>query len=372
MSKTWLVFESGRAYSLNCTTYVVPKGHPRPVDAYVVTEPDGDFTVAARRAVESVYSCAVKRGFAVHPVIAGFDLLERNNQDVQISGESAGLAFAVAFAKCLLNPCLTKSDLEELNSKSLAATGVISSEGKIKRVNGIDKKLKSVANILPDNSWIFFPQENQKDITPELEKIFKAKNHKVSAVSDIDMVMDLLFGNKNSIIKKSVSKIILAVLLILLFAVFAGGYYIKKNPDNYKIFEIFKKDKVLQNSEKEKVIGNQKKLLKIKPKDADKKKADIADKERMLENTVDVKAQTDNKVEKKKQLVKVSIDSKENRNDNKKNETKKIVKLEKVTPNKENLNKGGLSKENLIKKPLDKINLNKEKIDEINPKIGFE
>lgn len=181
-----------------------------------------------------------------------------------------------------------------------------------------------------------------------------------------------MFGNKNSIIKKSVSKIILAVLLILLFAVFAGGYYIKKNPDNYKIFEIFKKDKVLQNSEKEKVIGNQKKLLKIKPKDADKKKADIADKERMLENTVDVKAQTDNKVEKKKQLVKVFINSKENRNDNKKNETKKIVKLEKVTPNKENLNKGGLSKENLIKKPLDKINLNKEKIDEINPKIGFE
>ena len=275
MNKIFVIFESGRTYSLNCTVYSANKGYSRPVDAYIITESDGDFTTAAKRAVESVYSYTVKKGFSITPSIAGFDLLERDNQTIQISGESGGLAFAVAFAKCILKPYLAKSDFDNLNNKDVAATGVISSNGTIKRVNGIEQKLKKAAEILPENSWILFPEENQKDITFELEKIFKNKNHKVSAVSNVDMIMELLLGDNsrgkllvvtNNINRKFILKILFVIVTALIVIVFAGEYYIKTNFNSFNLLKILETEKVLIDNDKKEINTNEDKIQKVKQK----------------------------------------------------------------------------------------------------------
>jgi len=102
MSKTWLVFENASAYSVSCFLTDTPQGHPKPVDGYVVTEHEGDFTVSARKAAHAVYECAKSRGLYSRNVMAGFDLSERTGMDASIAGSSGGLSFAVSFAQKLL------------------------------------------------------------------------------------------------------------------------------------------------------------------------------------------------------------------------------------------------------------------------------
>lgn len=224
MDKTWLVFESGNSYSITCSLYPLPKGHPRPVDAYGITGMDGDFDFAARRAAEAVYSCIVRKGIKSPPVYIGFDLTERKKADIQVSGRSAGLAFAVAFAKKYL----------EINPGPVAATGVINANGKIGRVKGIEQKLKAAVKMLPIKSWILYPEENKSEITQELKTRLRDKQFRIFAVSRMDQVMDLLFPEKfkkGSHKKPAVNRLRAALLVFLLLGILAGGYYLKKRND---------------------------------------------------------------------------------------------------------------------------------------------
>jgi hypothetical protein len=222
MSKTWLVFENGSHYSVDCSLHTAPAGHPKPVDAYLLTEHEGDFTIAARKAVHAVFACAEKRGLYQHqgPVIAGFDLSERVNLDAGLAGQSGGLCFALCFAEKLL-----KKDIG-----NIAATGVIEADGKIGKVKGIETKLKIAADLVQAQGMIFFPEKNLSDMSQDLKDFLKEKKIKAFPVADIDQVFDILFKKEEPFVKKSFlnKSIVFVVLLVIagIVSMMAWGYLV--------------------------------------------------------------------------------------------------------------------------------------------------
>ncbi len=211
MSKTWLVFEDGSYYSVECSLHSAPKGHPKPVDAYLFTETEGDFTIAARKAAHAVFTCAEQRGLYQNngPVIAGFDLSERTRLDPSIIGQSGGLCFAICFAKKLL-----KTDPGDI-----AATGVVEANGKIGKVRGIETKLKTAANLMNKEGIILFPEKNLPDISYDLKNLLKKKNIESFPVADMQQVFDTLFKNEVDIpYKKTYFNKSLLFLLLMLVA----------------------------------------------------------------------------------------------------------------------------------------------------------
>ena len=242
MSKTWLVFEDGSYYSVDCSLHTAPKGNPKPVDAYLFTEPEGDFTIAARKASHAVFTCAEQRGLYEHkgPIIAGFDLSERIRLDTSLTGQSGGLCFAVCFAKKLL-----KTD-----PGNIAATGVIEADGKIGRVKGIEIKLKTAAHLTKEQGIILFPEENLPDISQDLKQLLKKKNIKSFPVANIDQVFDILFKKesvppyKKSFLNKQVLFFIL-MLVVVTIAMTAWAYFINN-----------KKAEVSQPTKEEKQISS--------------------------------------------------------------------------------------------------------------------
>jgi hypothetical protein len=182
MSETWLLFENADHDAVRCTLYPLPKDYPRPVDAYIVFEHSGDFTVAVQKAVHAVFHLAQKRNIPVQPVNAGFDLAGKSCPDAGLAGQSGGLCFALAFAKKLL-----KLDLPDI-----AATGILSSDGRISAVKGIEAKLRTALTLLKENDRIFFPADNQDQIPDELITQIKDKTILLHPVTTLDQVMDIL------------------------------------------------------------------------------------------------------------------------------------------------------------------------------------
>jgi len=252
MSKAWLVFENGSYYSVDCTLHSAPSGHPKPVDAYLLTEHEGDFTIAARKAVHAVFACAEKRGLYQHqgPVIAGFDLSERVNLDTSLAGQSGGLCFALCFAKKLL-----KKDIG-----NIAATGVIEADGKIGKVKGIETKLKTAADLVKEQGLVFFPEKNLSDMSQDLKDFLKGKKIKVFPVTDMDQVFDILFKKEESLGEKPfLSKSILFVILLVvagIVAMMVWGYLFNNNKTAPPL--PIKEKQIISSDAGEKILGNKK------------------------------------------------------------------------------------------------------------------
>jgi hypothetical protein len=182
MNETWLLFEDGGHDAVRCTLYPLPKDYPRPVDAYIVFEHSGDFTIAAQKAVHAVFHLVQKRNIPVQPVNAGFDLAGKSCPDAGLAGQSGGLCFALAFAKKLL----------KLNLPDIAATGILSSDGRISAIKGIEAKLRTALTLLKENDRIFFPADNQDQIPDDLITQIKDKTILLHPVTTLDQVMDIL------------------------------------------------------------------------------------------------------------------------------------------------------------------------------------
>lgn len=201
MGKTWLVFENGSYYSVKCSLHKPPAGHPKPVDCYLVTEHDGDFTIAARKAVHAVYNHLISRGIKTSPIVAGFDLSERTHMDAGLAGQSGGLSFVVSFARKIL----------ALELGHIAATGVIESDGKITAVKGVETKLSTAVEIVGDNGIIFLPVENEALVTSRTKEQVKKKRIRLIIVSHIGEVLDVLLEHKDIPKGKSLKWVILII-----------------------------------------------------------------------------------------------------------------------------------------------------------------
>lgn len=211
MSKVWLLFDNGNFYTVNCSVYPPKKGSPKPADAFIVSESEGDFTIAARNAAHAAYTCLKSRGEKVSPQIAGIELSERTNAKANIVGESGGLCFAIAFTKALL----------KLDTPDVAATGVINADGSIEKIKGIETKLETAANLVSENGFVFYPKDNGYNLPDDLCSIFKQKQIKCYPVTHINQVFNILIpGPKQT---GTFKKIILMVLVLIILC--ASGYY---------------------------------------------------------------------------------------------------------------------------------------------------
>lgn len=189
-TRTWMLFESGNVASVDLSLFSAPKENIRPIDAYVVTEAEGTVTYSARRAAGAVYEVISDYRPEIDPVVAGFDFIA----DFPVAGESGGLAFAVALAKRLLNN----------DPGPVAATGIVESShngGPIKKVRGIEAKLKAAGVVLPPGGWVFYPEENKNEVSADLHNHLISKGLKLYPVSSIAQTIEILFAdttlNKN-------------------------------------------------------------------------------------------------------------------------------------------------------------------------------
>ncbi len=220
---TLLPFGNGEIASVALSLYSAPKGQNRPVDAYVVTECEGNFTGSARRAAETVYSLAQKCLPRIEPMVVGFDIQGISPGTSPVTGESGGLVFAIALA----------GKLFQNNPGPIAATGVIinsGGDGPIGRVDKIASKLTSASNTLPKKGCILYPAENSEDIPESVFTLAKQRQISLHPVSSIAQAISILFdppvsdhSKKQPLIKSRRQTTVVVttflILLILLTAV---------------------------------------------------------------------------------------------------------------------------------------------------------
>lgn len=209
-------FGNGDIARVTLSLYKAPKGQSRPIDAYVVTECEGDFTGAARRAAEAVYNLAQKQLPRIEQMVIGLDVQGLSPGSSPVTGESCGLTFAVAIAGELFK-----------KNQPIAATGVVSSSvnGKIDRVDGIAKKLLAAAEAIPTKGRILYPTDNHNDIPEEVFKLARDKRITLHPVSSIAEAIYAAYGievEDNQTNDRSRLKKISAVLIILLATIVLG------------------------------------------------------------------------------------------------------------------------------------------------------
>jgi hypothetical protein len=188
-SKTWMLFESGNSATVDLSLYSSPSGKARPIDAYIVTECEGDFTSSARRAAEAVYGILGKNYSSLHPLVVGYDL-QGLPAGRPVSGESGGLAFAIALAKRLI----------EHDPGPVAATGEVKGShggGPVGAVKGLTSKITTAARLIPAGGWVLYPKDNDAAISEELRSSLTEKGIKLRAVSSVADAISLLFELPN-------------------------------------------------------------------------------------------------------------------------------------------------------------------------------
>ncbi len=186
-SKTWMLFESGNGVVVGLSLFSPPRESLRPIDAYVVTEVEGTVTHSARRAAGAAYEAISRFKKDLGSVVAGFDF------DIAspVTGESGGLAFAVALAKRLV----------QKDPGPVAATGIVQSSdngGPVKGVRGIESKLKAAVIVIPPGGWILYPSENDDEVSPKLRQYIARKGIKARAVRSVAEAIDILFESENA------------------------------------------------------------------------------------------------------------------------------------------------------------------------------
>ena len=180
---------------VDLSLYSPSRDKTRPIDAYVVTECEGDFTGSARRAAETVYNVLREHGADIDPVVVGYDL-QGLPGGRKVMGESGGLAFAIALAKTLY----------DRDPGPVAATGEVKSGhggGPVGPVKGIRAKMEAAGRLVPENGWVFYPKENHREIPDELRTSLVGKGLRLQPVSSVAEALGLLFDAPASQPKKA-------------------------------------------------------------------------------------------------------------------------------------------------------------------------
>jgi hypothetical protein len=222
ISPSWILFKSGSSSLVTVNLYSALPGSTRPVDAYIVTECEGAFSKAARRAADSVYQIFEQK-FGVKPLVAGFDLQDINEKT--LTGSSGGLSFAIALAKKMFS-----GD----DPGPVAATGEILSNGQLSPVSGISEKIKAAVPLLPEGGWIFLPAANKNDISAQLLSEIKSRKINFVAVSSVAEALDSLFQwtdipQKTTQQRPQTKWKKIASMLLLVLVIAVGASFIRNN-----------------------------------------------------------------------------------------------------------------------------------------------
>lgn len=187
-AQVWMLFESGNATEVVLNPHLNSDKDTRPINAYLTVECNRSFTRAALRGAEVAYTWARKRDPELKPQTISYDL-KGLADNCSLTGESGGLAFALALASHLVGN----------NSLPVAATGEIMASadgGPIKRIEGINEKLVAAATLLPEGGWIFYPKDNDSEITEEVHALVNKMKLSIHAIKCVDEALQLLFSKE--------------------------------------------------------------------------------------------------------------------------------------------------------------------------------
>ncbi len=177
-----MLFESGNGVAVDLQLFDAPRESARPIDAYVVTEVEGSVTRSARRAAGAAYEAVARHVSDLPAAVAGFDF----GGSSQVIGESGGLAFAIALAK----------HLARQDPGPVAATGEVESShngGPVAGIRGIEAKLDAAAAVLPAGGHVFYPRENDGEVSAEARRKMVEQGLILHPVSSVAEAIDLLF-----------------------------------------------------------------------------------------------------------------------------------------------------------------------------------
>ncbi|MBW2186398.1 MAG: hypothetical protein JRG71_08380 [Deltaproteobacteria bacterium] len=216
--KVWMLFECGAAAEVVLSAHLTPEGNSRPIEAYLTLECDRSFSHAALRGAETAYTWARGKLFHLSPQIISYDLLDLP-KDRGVKGESGGLAFALALATHLYGD----------NSLPIAATGEIVASadgGPVTSIKGINAKLGAAITLLPEDGLIFYPKENEFEVSTKVQQQALAKGLPLHAVESVEQALNILFPEANLISPHKALKpwhfiVFLALLSILVSAIFS-------------------------------------------------------------------------------------------------------------------------------------------------------
>ncbi len=184
LTSIWMLFASGASVEVHANSYEAPAGSKRPVDAYVVSDCDGDCEEAAARAVETVWQAVSVQGRRLKPLVFGFDLPGKKSRK-PVVGASGGLAFVVSamqkFTGCSFG--------------HVAATGILQStdlDAPLMPVRSIIQKIEAALQLIPSGGVVLYPQSNDAEIPKDLRTRFIDKNIRLLAVDDVSHALEIL------------------------------------------------------------------------------------------------------------------------------------------------------------------------------------
>jgi hypothetical protein len=156
----------------------------KPVEVVPVGGIPGEVERSFHGAALAAYNVLTNNGRQVSVSYLAYELEE----DVarRIHGGSGGLAFAIATMGEMLG---VKCD------EVVGASGVIDTEkGKVEKVGAINEKISKVIEQSPGITILFYPRQNDPEISPELKKSALAKGIKLRPVQSLQQVSAILFG----------------------------------------------------------------------------------------------------------------------------------------------------------------------------------
>ncbi len=156
-----------------CEVRVEVDAGPEP-KVFVLGQPSRELLLSAERGGNAAQLALRRRKVLARTYATFCELLTGTGATSTVLGESAGLAFALAF---------TAAALERERGKSLAlavaATGMVASGGAdavIQRVDSVGTKLRGALEILSPGGAVLYPAANGGDVTDEVREAARSKS----------------------------------------------------------------------------------------------------------------------------------------------------------------------------------------------------
>ena len=193
----FILLDDGTLGTLILTPLEADPNSNTPIDLIPLGEPPAQhvFTsfVKAKTFTHNYLVRKRKRRPEDHSAFA-YEILDRQGMNLipVMTGESAGLAMALALILHILN--------ERLPDVDVAATGVITDvgSGKIAEVGSLEEKLRGAIRVLKANSIVFYPldNENKAQIPDSLRKEAADKGLRLEPVSAIEQAVRFFIREK--------------------------------------------------------------------------------------------------------------------------------------------------------------------------------
>jgi Domain of unknown function (DUF4384) len=180
---------------------------------FLLGQPSREVLLSAERGVSAAYLYLRRRGLVRGPYASFCDLVADDGRAAGLLGESAGLAFALAFAVAAL-----AREHDAARTPSLAATGAVDSgtaDAAISRVDGVAAKLAAAVESLPAGGLAFFPSANAADVPADVRAAAAARAVELVPVGTIAEALARLEAATLATRRPTRRRALIAVALVL-------------------------------------------------------------------------------------------------------------------------------------------------------------